>query len=140
MGAGSHFLKENHFIYNKFTGDVNDEGLLNLINRINDKAGDIADLRELSDCRDLQSIDDMTVGGTISNSMEEVNRPQSLLAILVPEANPQISSMAEVYKSYSESTRQAVEIFTDFDKALSWLAPDAKEKQALKDFIDARSS
>ena len=140
MGAGSYYLEENGFIFNKFAGRVNDETLMNLITRINDKAGNIDDLRELADCSDLEAIDEMTVEGTISSSKEEVNRPQSLLAILVPEFNQQIYGMAQVYKSFSEGTREAVKIFTDFDEALSWLAHNDDEKQVLKNFISASSA
>lgn len=136
MGTGSFYLEENGFIYSKFAGNVNDEALFNLVSKINEKARDVANLRELSDCRDLQSIDEMTVEGTISNSKEEINRPQSLLAILVPEFNRQIYGMAEVYKSFSEGTREAVKIFTDFDEAVSWLARDDSEKEVLASFIN----
>lgn len=140
MGTRSYYLEENSFILNKFSGDVSDEGLSQLINKINDKAGNVPDLRELADCRDLQSIDDMTVEGTISNSKEEVNRPQSLLAILIPEYNQQIRGMAKVYQSFSEATRKAVKIFSDLEEAISWLAHDEQEKEVLRDFIRARSA
>ena len=138
MRTGSYYLNENGFIFNKFVGNVDDTKLLKLITYVNDKTGDVADLREFSDCRKVENIDEMTVEGTISNSKEEVNRPESLLAILVPELDRQIYGMAEVYKSYSEGTRKDVKIFTDFEEALSWLAPDAAEREVLTEFIASK--
>ena len=45
-----------------------------------------------------------------------------------------------MYKSFSEGTREAVKIFTDFEEALSWLAHDDDEKEVLKEFIAAKLS
>ena len=135
MEPGSYYLEEHGFVFNKFAGKVDDASLLRLINKINDIAGGRADLRELSDCRDVQSIEELTVEGTISSSKEEINRPQSLLAILVPEFDQQIWGMAKVYQSFSEGTRQAVEIFTDLGEAISWLARDPDEENLLQEFI-----
>lgn len=139
MGVRSYYLETHHFMLNKFTEELDDQSLAELIKDINEKTQGTLDLRELSDARELKSVDNLSVEGTISGSKEEVNRPQSLLAILVPEFNQQIYGMAQLYKSFSEGTREAVEIFTDFNEALSWLARDSNEKEVLIDFVNANS-
>ena len=136
MAIRTYYLEGHKFILNEFSGDLDDESLKNLIKDVNVKTKEITDLRELSDCRELQSIDNLTVQGTIVSSQLETNRPQSLLAIVTPEFNQQIHGMAKVYQSFSEATREAVKIFTDIDEAVSWLAKDDQEKEILENFVN----
>jgi len=140
MPIRTYYFKEHSFMLNEFSGGLDDESLMKLINDVNDKTEGITGLRQLSDCRELQNIDNLTVQGTVISSNEEINRPQSLLAILVPEFNQQIYGMAKVYQSFSEANRKAVKIFTDLDEALSWLAQHDQEKELLKKFVNENLS
>ena len=140
MAIHSYYLKEHRFALNIFTGELDDKSLMKLINDVNKVAENVPDLRSLSDARELQSIDNLSVEGTIGSSKVEINRPQSLLAILIPEFNQQIYGMVKVYQSFSEGNRKAVEIFTDLNEALSWLARDEQDKEVLRDFIKNSSS
>ncbi len=140
MAINSYYLQEHSFVLNEFIDELDDQSLMKLINDVNNITENVPNLRDLSDARKLQSIDNLSVEGTISSSKGELKRPQGLLAILVPEFNQQIYGMAKVYQSFAEGNRKAVEIFTDFDEALSWLAHDEQEKEVLKDFVNKSTS
>ena len=135
MGFSRHLLKSHKFMYNKVSGEVNDHNLKQHIIDLNLETEDIDDLRELADCRDISNVKDLTIERGISPSVSSIkNKPQGMLAILVPES-PLIFGMARAYKTFAEDELKYVEIFKDINHALEWLAKDEQEIAIFNEFI-----
>lgn len=135
MGFSRRYLKDNNFLVTKVTGEVNDHNLREHVIELNMETEGISDLRELADCRGIVDLTQLTVQGTSECAKLENNRPNSLLAILVPDSTL-LFGMARAYQAFSEDRRKDTEIFKSIDEALAWLSKDEREREELKDFIE----
>ncbi|MCP4631401.1 MAG: hypothetical protein GY855_00635 [candidate division Zixibacteria bacterium] len=135
MGFQRHFLKQDNFILSKASGELNDQDLMQQVVSLNRETEGVSDFRELSDCRDLKSLEKLTVHGTTQCAQAEENRSESLLAILIADSNLHFG-MARAYQMLAEENRKAVKIFTDLHEALAWLAKDSQEIEVLKNFVN----
>ncbi len=135
MGFHRYFLKQNNFILSKVSGQLNDQDLMQQVISLNRETKEMPDFRELSDCSNLESIEELTVQGTTRCAQTENSRSESLLAILITDSKLHYG-MARVYQMLAEENRKTVKIFTDLHKALAWLAKDKQEIEVLKNFVN----
>ena len=135
MGISRHYLKEHKFMLTKISEELFDQNLMQHVIALNSETEGVVQLRELADLRETKSLDRLTVRGTIAASQTEANRPESLLAILVPDSTL-LFGMARAYQTFSKDKRQAVQIFKDPLQALTWLSQDAQEMEVLSDFVN----
>ena len=75
----------------------------------------------------MKDISSLTVQGTTECANKEDDRPGSKLALLIPNDSPLVFGMARAFQTFSEDHREAVQIFTDFNEAVTWLADDENE-------------
>lgn len=135
MGFTRHLFEDDNFLFTIISGELENTSFKKHIIEFNSVAGDIPHLRELVDCRGITNLDNLTVGATVAASQQEDKRPDSLLALLVPESNPLIYGMARSYLAFPQFQRQDANIFTDYDKALSWLAINKREKEIFNKLV-----
>lgn len=109
------------------SGEINDDNLREHILKLNESTGDISDLKELADCRNITSLEKITVAGTVRNADLEATRPESRLALLVSD-DVLLYGMARSYQQFSEDRRESCQIFKSLDDALLWLAKEDKEQ------------
>lgn len=124
----------------RISGELTDEILVRHVVDLNGEAKEAPDLRELADCRELEHLERLTVQGTANAAALETPRPESLLAILVPDANALLYGMARVYQTFSVEKRREVRILKNLDEALAWLGGDDAERAVLKGFVTVSES
>ena len=135
MSFSRHFLTQHNFLLTKVENEIDDEQLMQHVLTLNKEAKDITCLRELADCRHLKSVEKLTVQGTTECASQEINKPGSLLAILVPDS-PVIYGMARAYQMFSEDHRKAARVFNNLNDAIKWLSDNENELEIFMDFID----
>ncbi len=135
MGFSRHYLKDHRFMFTKISGEVNDQNLVQHVIDLNKETEGISDLRELADCREISSLEKLTVQGTATSGDTERDRPDSLLARLVTDSTL-LFGLARAYQTFAENKRKSVEIFKDIHKALTWLANEDHEVEVLNNFIN----
>ena len=134
MGFTRYALTDYNFILTKVVGDIADIDLLEHVQLLNGETQGLKNLLELADCRDITSMDRITVQGTVDSSQAEINKPGGLLALLITDS-PLMFGMARAYQTFAAHKRQNVEIFKDLDEALAWLTDDADVHESLKKFV-----
>ncbi|MCK5519677.1 MAG: hypothetical protein KAI81_01070 [Candidatus Marinimicrobia bacterium] len=134
MGFSRYFQKDHNFMFTKISGEINDDNLMDHVLALNKKTDGITNLKELADCREITSMEKLTVQGIVRCSQSETNRPESLLALLVTDSTF-LYGMARAYQTFSIDRRKAVMIFKNINEALIWLANDDREVEVLKDFV-----
>ena len=134
MGISRYYLEGHKFMLTKISGELNDKNLMQHVIDLNKETKEVLNLRELADLREIKSLEKLTVQGTVNCSKAEENRPESLLAILVPESNVVLYGMSRAYQMFSEDKRKDVQIFKDIYKALAWLSSD--DYEILNNFVN----
>jgi hypothetical protein len=72
-------------VITKVPEEINNQNLLKHVQDLNRETDGINDLKEIGDCRKLRKISDLTAEGTIHAGSSENNRPESFLALIVPD-------------------------------------------------------
>ena len=137
MGFSTHYFKDLSFFLTKVSGDISDDDLIQHIVSLNKETKELLILKELSDCRKINSVTSLSTQATILAADIEQEKLCSKLAILVPKDNDVIYGMARAYQMFSEDKRGSVSLFSDFDEALMWLSENnIEEKELLISFIN----
>ncbi|MCP4550167.1 MAG: hypothetical protein GY835_27210 [bacterium] len=135
MGFSRFYLKELDFILTRHPRELDDESLIRYTIDFNKEFEGSVRFREISDCRGLQGIDNLTVEGTTRAAELEIDRPNCRLAILVKDTKEHYG-MARAYQMFASDKRGAVEVFTDLTKALIWLNYSDAEIEIIEDFME----
>ena len=139
MGLKRSHLKSESFVYTLAFGKISNQNLMEHVIALNNETQDIPDFLELADCRQIESVDELSVQGTISSSNLEISRPESKLAILVPEDKTLIFGLARTYQMFSEEKRKAVIVTNKLEEALNFLFED-KDLTSVLEFIEQSST
>ena len=133
MGFSTYYLKDHNFILTHISDEVDDHNLKQYVLTLNKNTEGMLNIRELADCRCVESMEKLTSQGTAACAELEKYRPDSLLAILVTES-PLLYGLVRTYQTFAEGRRKEVKIFTDINQALTWLANDEKDLQIINNF------
>ena len=134
MAFDLHYLEERRFMLTIVSADVDDQQLMQHVQSLNERTTGVDDLRELADCRQVTSLEQLSVRGTTLGAAHEVPRLNARLAILVTDS-PLLFGLARAYQAFAEHQRGAVEIFQDAQEALSWLSEGRDDLHALRRFV-----
>jgi hypothetical protein len=136
MGLSSHYLEDKEFLFSRISGDLNNLNLFHFVLEVNRLNANKTIRKELADCREVTTLDEMTVPGVVACARAEKERSESLLAILITESALQFG-MARAFQTFSADQRKGVEIFTDIHEALAWLAKDEQEAEVIRSFVES---
>ena len=134
MGIKRYLLKEQRFYLAKISGTLTDNVLEQHVLTVNEETAGIHGLRQLTDCSEVTDVTELTVSGTTLCAKKEIIKPESLLAIIVPEGAVYFG-MARAYSIFAEDSRKEVRIFRDVNEALEWLVPEPSELLSVKEFM-----
>lgn len=134
MGFSRYYLKDYRFMLTRITGDMNDHNSMEHIIAHNREADGITDLRELTNGRKIDSMAALTVQGVIECAMLAQERPQGLLALLVPDSALYFG-LARVFQTFTEKRSRGVRIFKNIDAAVKWLSNSEAELAFFAQFI-----
>ena len=109
MSITRHYLQDKNFMMTRITGNLNDNILMEHVNELNRMTLGLSNLRELADCRKITGADGLTVQGTADCAKTELDRPESLLAILVNDSTL-LYGMARAYHTFSEEKRKRIQV------------------------------
>ncbi len=130
-----HYLKEHPFALTILPQKFDNKDLWDHVNQFNRDTEGWKNLRELADASGVLNIDLLSVKGTVDASRAEAHRPDSILAILIPESNVLIFGLARSYQALAAKRRKAVKIFTDLNEALEWLTNNENECKQFAEFV-----
>ncbi len=134
MIINRYILKDLGFVLTEIIGRIDDDKIVQYVKEFNIETESISNLRELADCRKLVASNNLTGQGLMESALSLADRKDSLLAVLI-EDTYDLHFITRVYKTFSETRRKSVKIFTDLEGALSWLANDDHEFEVLKKFV-----
>lgn len=136
MGFSHQYFKDQNFLLTRASGDIDGKDLMRHVIEINEETEGIVDLKELSDCREITSLDLLSTKMATMSAATESDKPGSRLAILVPKNNDVVYGIANAYKMFSEDHRAAVKVFKQLDEAISWLAESEAEEKAMMALVN----
>jgi len=131
MGFSHQYFKDHNFLLTRASGDIDGKDLMQHVISVNEDTEGIIDLKELSDCREITSLELLSTKMATMSAANENDKPGSRLAILIPEDNAVIYGIANAYKMFAEDHRKAVQIFKEPAEAINWLAEDKAEEKTL---------
>jgi len=140
MGVSRYWCHAEKFVLTTVSGALDNQGLLEHVQALNQECHGITGVNELADCRALNDVDHVSVPGITRACLQEENKPGSRLAILVPRQSPVMYGMARVYQMFAADSREAAKVFTNLDEALCWLVPDAKQRGPLMELVNSHAS
>ncbi len=138
MGFSHQYFKDHNFLLTRASGDLDGKDLMLHVININEVTEGIINLKELSDCREITSLDSLSTKMATMSAAAENDKPGSRFAILVPKDNDVIYGIANAYKMFAEDHRAAVKIFKELAEAISWLAESEAEEKALMALVNAQ--
>jgi len=136
MSFSHQYFKDHNFLLTRASGDIDGKDLMQHVISINEETEGIIDLKELSDCREITSLELLSTKMATTSAANENDKPGSILAILIPENNPVIYGVANAYKMFAEDHRKAVQIFKELPEAIIWLAESEAEEEALMALVN----
>lgn len=119
--------------------EINDQNLFEQVLALNLQAPGITDLKELGDCRNLKYADNLSVNGTTQAAASEIDRPESLLALLIHD-DKLIYGLVRAYQAFAEDRRKSVKIFTKIEEALYWLELSCEAKDKVREMLKGVST
>jgi len=117
------YIKESNLIRTKVFGDMTSPQLFRHLLANKGEAEGPSDFKQLIDFREVGCMKELTVHAVTGYAKREPERPDSLLALVVPDS-PLHFGMARAYQTFVIEKRKSVEIFTDPDSAEAWLVGD----------------
>ncbi|MFW8602288.1 hypothetical protein ACOHYD_12510 [Desulfobacterota bacterium M19] len=136
MGFSRYYFKEHNFLLTRISGQIAVKDLLEHVITVNKEMTEKINLRQLTDCRSITNLQNLSVKDTTNCAQRETNKPGSSLAIVVPDS-PIFFGMARAYAMFAEDHRGEVRIFQNTHDALEWLANNPEEVNILSNFIES---
>jgi hypothetical protein len=125
-------LPKLNFVLSRLTGAIDDLQLMDHVRTLNILGQGHVGLRELADCRKLESITQASVSGALDAAIKEAGQARAetgKLAILV--ASEEVYNYAQFYKAGNSGIRETL-ITYELAEALDWLGyVDAERAQIL---------
>lgn len=134
MKTSRHYYEALRFMRTKCPPALSRADLMDSVICINAETGDVYDLRQLSDCTEIKDVTGLDFESIILCALTEVERPESKLAILIPDS-PMLHRLARTYQIYSERKRKEVNIFWNVADALHWLSSSEDEFVLLHEHV-----
>lgn len=129
------YFEEYNFLLTSLTGGLEENDFREYVLSLNSYAEGKKGLRELSDCRNVTERSVLKTIAIRRTAQLETPKPESLLAILIND-NILHFGLARVYQTFAAPMRKKIEIFTDFDKALTWLCKQKGDLKKVQQKID----
>ena len=117
MGLSAYFNQKHNFMLTRLAGYIDSNNLRNHVLNLNKLTKGVSGLREIADCRKIENISYLTVEGTTIGAGLESNKPDSLLAIVVPDS-PSFYGWQKFIKHSREIIGRMLNYFTVFSMLL----------------------
>ena len=121
MDIQQRFYREDSLLITTLTGDLDATALRKIIKQINLSYGDIPNLKDISDCRQLTFDSSLSVHGVITGAGQESSKAGSKFVIIIAPHNPLMAELAKAYEEVARSKRAAIKIVTTPEEAAQWL-------------------
>jgi hypothetical protein len=130
-----YFFKEHQFYLTRLSGKLEVAGLVEHIMAVNIDLAGTTGIRQLSDCRMITDVSNLSVADATQCTMLEKQKTNSVLALLVPD-NPVFYGIARACSMFLDASRKDVQVFRDFEKAISWLSRDTSDFDMIMKLIN----
>jgi hypothetical protein len=118
------YQPDSLFVYVRLSGVIDDAQVRQQLHDYNREAEGRTGILELSDCRAVEDVQQVSVKGLVEGANLERGQTRvegGKLAVVV--TTPLQYGLARAYVEISSNFREAVAVFYDFDEALRWLMP-----------------